>query len=30
MVVFDEGDEEFPGRISLEEMREERLAKYDG
>jgi len=30
MVVFDEGDEEFPGKVSLEEMREERLAKYDG
>ena len=30
MVVFDEGDEEVPGRVSLEEMREERLAKYDG
>ena len=30
MVVFDDGDEEFPGRVSLEEMREERLEKYDG
>ena len=30
MVISDEGDEKFPGKVSLEEMREERLAKYDG